>query len=178
MFKLVFVIALVCSSVLALAAQRAESRSADISAAPQAVPVSAIGNVASVQGANADTRLFFQNGDQSISQSYFGSSILLVPGNEVLSGTPIAAATVNGTALEEIHVFFLSPASILSEYIWTNDIGWHGGTSCTTCITVNKFVVQRGSKILYAMGNDVAGSTRLRVGRKDGGLRFVDRPEE
>jgi hypothetical protein len=59
----------------------------------------------------------------------------------------------------------VSPTNILSEYIWTNAIGWHGGPSCTNCITRSGFVVQPGNKVLYAIANDAAGSlATLRVG--------------
>ncbi|KAJ6490103.1 hypothetical protein C8R45DRAFT_929401 [Mycena sanguinolenta] len=84
----------------------------------------AIGSVASVQGRNADTRLFFQNGDKSISEvvvsgpfnsGSFGSSTLLVLGNEILSGTLIAAATVNGTAVEKVNMLALDTYGLIAD---------------------------------------------------------------
>ena len=105
-----------CSSVLGAAtglAERADSLSKKTIAAPEtAVPVSAVGNVAAVQGILGDTRLFFQNADSSIEQfsisgpftsGHFQSSGLLVPSQEVLLGTPISAVTVNTTDLDEVN---------------------------------------------------------------------------
>ncbi|KAJ7131856.1 hypothetical protein C8R43DRAFT_1207096 [Mycena crocata] len=169
--KLILIATCMFNSVLGIAANAVRA-----APKPEVFPVSALGNVAAVQSIpSGDTRLWFQNVDRSISQiaasgpftsgGRFESVFTLVPGSEVLSGTPIAAATVNGTSLQEIHLFFLSPTNILSEYIWDNFIGWHGGAGCTTCITTNQFVVQAGSKVLYVMGNDAAGNTAdLRVG--------------
>ena len=59
----------------------------------------------------------------------------------------------------------MSPAQVLSEYIWTDALGWRGGPSCTVCITADTFSVQPNSKVLYAMGNNAVGNTAsLRVG--------------
>ncbi|KAJ7811337.1 hypothetical protein B0H14DRAFT_3479789 [Mycena olivaceomarginata] len=164
------------SSALALATAAAFTSINGI-AVPEIVPVSAVGNVAAVQGtAVGDTRLFFQNPDNSIEEfainspfnggGHFGGSGVLAPANEVLADTPIAAVTINGTDLQEFHVFFVSPKNILSEYIWTTSSGInHGGPNCTTCITASGFVVQPGSKVLYVMANDAVGSpATLRVG--------------
>ena len=60
----------------------------------------------------------------------------------------------------QIHVYFLSPANVLSEYIW--NAGWQGGPSCTQCLTASNFVAAAGSQILYAMGNP--DTAELRVG--------------
>ncbi|KAE9404320.1 hypothetical protein BT96DRAFT_916886 [Gymnopus androsaceus JB14] len=133
----------------------------------------AVGNVAAVQGntgVNGDTRIYFQSLDNTISQGivqypplsqpHTSSFITLVPANEVLAGTPIAAVTVNGTALQEIHVFFLSPANVLSEYYWTNARGFRGGPSCSECLTAQGFVAS-STKLLYAMGDPVTAAIRL-----------------
>ncbi|KAJ7107495.1 hypothetical protein C8R44DRAFT_885490 [Mycena epipterygia] len=177
MLKLALIsIPFLCSSALALATAAAFTSKNGI-AAPEVVPVSTVGNVAAVQGTVlGDTRLFFQNPDNSIQQldlnspfnggGHFQNSAVLVPANEVLANTPIAAVTINGTDLQEIHLFFVSPSNVLSEYIWTtSSSNWHGGPSCTTCITTIGFVVQPGSKVLYVMANDAVGSpATLRVG--------------
>ncbi|KAJ7892000.1 hypothetical protein B0H13DRAFT_1538956, partial [Mycena leptocephala] len=122
------------------------------------------GNVAVVQATDlgGDTRLFYQNADNSIQQTgihgafnigTFTGTGLIVPAQEVVAGTPIAAALIS-PAFTEMHVFFVSPSNILSEYIWSNAAGaFRGGPSCSDCITVNQFVVQPGSKVLYATGN-------------------------
>jgi len=51
---------------------------------------------------------------------------------------------------------------VLSEYIWTNAVGWSGGSSCAECLTSSGFVAAAGSEVLYAMGNPA--TAELRVG--------------
>ncbi|KAJ7346099.1 hypothetical protein DFH08DRAFT_656054, partial [Mycena albidolilacea] len=108
--------------------------------------------------------IFYQNADNSIQSAgisgpftvgTFEGSSLLVPANEVLRGTPIAATTL-GNAFQGIRVYFVSPNYTLSEYVWTGT-SWVGGPSCNSCITTNQFAVQPGSTVMYAMGN-AAGS--------------------
>ncbi|KAJ7711097.1 hypothetical protein B0H14DRAFT_700280 [Mycena olivaceomarginata] len=131
---------------------------------PETRPVTFVGNVAAIQATalGGDTRLYYQNPDNSIQEtaisgpfavgtSVFEGSNLLIPANEILPGTPIAAVTFNGNAFQQIHVFFVSPDNILSEYAWTGTV-WKGGPSCSDCVTANRFAVQPGSKMLYAMG--------------------------
>ncbi|KAJ7440618.1 hypothetical protein FB451DRAFT_1300030 [Mycena latifolia] len=131
--------------------------------APATVPVSFTGGAAAVQAinANGDSRIYYQNYDNSIQEiavngplttGRFTGTTLLVPANEVLAGTPIAATTIAGDDLQQIHVYFLSPDHILSEYAFGGGV-WHGGPNCTDCLTRNGFVVQPGSKVLYALGN-------------------------
>ncbi|KAJ6586320.1 hypothetical protein DFH09DRAFT_1143120 [Mycena vulgaris] len=127
-------------------------------------PLTLVGNVAAVQATDlgGDTRLYYQNQDNSIQETSisgpftsgtFEGTQVLIPANEVLPGTPIAAVTLNGNAFQEIHVFFVSPSNILSEY-WWNGQTWFGGPSCgSDCITQNQFAVQPGSKLLYAMSS-------------------------
>jgi hypothetical protein len=157
--------------------------------------VSFVGNVAAVQATDlgGNTRIFYQNADNSIQLSAttgpfsvgtFRGTTVLVPANEALCGTPIAATMLKGNAFQEVntnsslcssraahwksqmHIFFVSPNNILSEYIWENAAGsYRGGPSCGDCITVNNFVVEPGSQVLYVMGNIAAGSPALlRVG--------------
>ena len=92
-----------------------------------------VGNVAAVEGNTAagvgDSRLYFQNPDNSISQLAISSSLakphttnspgdVIVPSSEVLYGTPIAATTVNGTALQEVsNVFELIQLRLTMYYI-------------------------------------------------------------
>ncbi|KAJ6567592.1 hypothetical protein DFH09DRAFT_441726 [Mycena vulgaris] len=151
---------------------------------PGFVPVTFVGNVAAMQATdlNGDTRLFYQNADGSIQElaingPFTGGTLtgsgLLVPVGQAMPGTPMAIANL-GTKFTELHVFFVSPSNILSEYIWLEATGsWHGGASggCTTCVDVNRFTVQSGSKVLYAMGNSVGGApATLRVGFVSAGI--------
>jgi len=78
---------------------------------PDAVPLVPAGNIGGVQGNNGNTRLYYQGADNSISElavsgpfisPHSSSTMALVPAAEVLKGTPIAATTVNGTALQEV----------------------------------------------------------------------------
>ncbi|KAJ7862077.1 hypothetical protein B0H13DRAFT_1638869, partial [Mycena leptocephala] len=137
------------------------------------------GNVAAIQAppAGGDTRLYFQAANNSIQQmaisgpftsGHLYASRELVPANEVQANTLIAATTINGEDFQEVgfvHVFFISPSNVLSEYIFHPNTGWRGGPSCTECIDTSGYVVQPGNRVLYAMGNSEAGSLALlRVG--------------
>jgi hypothetical protein len=63
-----------------------------------------------------------------------------------------------------MRLYFFSPTDILSEFIWTNG-RWAGGPGCTICIDTYEFAVQPGSRVLYALQNEAAGSAaELRVG--------------
>ncbi|KAJ7763449.1 hypothetical protein B0H16DRAFT_1311173, partial [Mycena metata] len=119
-----------------------------------------------------DTRLYYQNADNSIQQisvsgpftsgELYGTRVL-VPADEVQANTLIAAAMINGETF--VHVFFISPRNTLSEYIFRPGTGWRGGANCTECIDTEGYVVQPGNRVLYAMGNSDAGSLALlRVG--------------
>ncbi|KAJ7266218.1 hypothetical protein C8J57DRAFT_1718157 [Mycena rebaudengoi] len=179
--QLILALPFLFGSVLgSVVSDRGATLSSDAVPAPHIRPVSFIGNVAVVQATDlgGDTRLFYQNADNSIQKSringafnigtFIGTSVL-VPAQEVIAGTPIAAALIG----PGLHVFFVSPSNILSEYIWSNASGaWRGGPSCSDCITVNQFVVLPGSKVLYAMGNSAAGSggALLRVGFVSAGV--------
>ncbi|KAJ7101948.1 hypothetical protein C8R44DRAFT_641048, partial [Mycena epipterygia] len=100
-------------STLALATGATSTSKSGI-AAPEIVPLSAIGNVAAVQGTDGDTRLYFQESDNSIQETavsspfngggHFSATIGLVPGNEALGGTPIAAVHLNGAILQEVNI--------------------------------------------------------------------------
>ncbi|KAJ7072934.1 hypothetical protein C8F01DRAFT_1105751 [Mycena amicta] len=147
-------------------------RSTDLTLAPEIVPVPANGPIGAIQDPTTfDTRLYFQAPNGSITElavsGPFSSphtnnapGITLVPANEVLPGTAIAAITING----DIHVYFFSPAKILSEYIWQN--GWNGGPSCTSCITTSGFGAS-STALLYAMGNSAG---QIRVGFVSAGV--------
>lgn len=115
-------------------------------AAAAAVPFSAKGGIAHVQdpAGSGDTRIYYQPTDTGIITEYSVSDVFdvgrtvgtgplrLVPPAEALQGTPIAAVLFPGYT--ELHVFFISPTGILSEYYWKPG-GWHGGPNCADCIT-------------------------------------------
>ncbi|KAF7352254.1 hypothetical protein MVEN_01189100 [Mycena venus] len=133
------------------------------------------GAIAAVQvvPSNGQTRLYFQNSDNSIQETAVtapfvvgnnGGSDLLVPAQQVLQGTPIAATLVDAS-FSEIHVYFFSPSNILSEYIYSDAAAaWRGGASCSDCIDRLNIAVQPGSRMLYAMGSTALSNGRLRVG--------------
>ncbi|KAJ7761366.1 hypothetical protein B0H16DRAFT_1456113 [Mycena metata] len=87
----------------------------------------------------------------------------LVPAEQVQPHTLIAAVITDGVDLtgyvvslpmrRQTHIYFVSPDNILSEYI--NPGGaWIGGPTCTTCIDGNRFAVQPGNSVLYALANN------------------------
>ncbi|KAJ7196388.1 hypothetical protein GGX14DRAFT_574960 [Mycena pura] len=187
----VFPVLLLCGHVysgVASKSNRTHPISADI------VPVTFVGNVAPIQapafwtGAlQGDTRIYYQNADGGIQATGISGPLTsgtfiftqaLVPASQVQGNTPIAAVTINEAAFQavrfrvhlahigmQVHVFFVSPSNILSEYIFSEATGWRGGPSCTDCIDVQGFVVQSGNRVLYAMANEEAGSLALlRVG--------------
>ncbi|KAJ7635781.1 hypothetical protein DFH06DRAFT_1139320 [Mycena polygramma] len=172
-FHRIVVFPLICASVSGVAL----SGHATVGPGPDFRPVSFTGNVAAVQatGLGGDTRIFYQNADNSIQQigingpftvGAFTGGGVLVPANQVLPGTPIAATLINGDAFQEMHLFFISPNNTLSSYIWQNATKvFRGGPSCWDCLTASQFAVQPGSKVLYVMGNSAEGSNAvLRVG--------------
>ncbi|KAJ7229491.1 hypothetical protein C8J57DRAFT_1387217 [Mycena rebaudengoi] len=144
---------------------------------PEVVPVTFFGNIAAVQvpGASADTRIYYQNPDNSIQVMGVSGpfttgrrflSLLVVPAAEVQFNTLIAAVATrfNGGDFAEVHLFFISPSNVLSEYIG-DSTGFRGGPTCTDCITALNFVVQSGNRVLYATGSSDPGSPALlRVG--------------
>ncbi|KAJ7769971.1 hypothetical protein B0H16DRAFT_1715607 [Mycena metata] len=143
---------------------------------PDLIPVNFVGNIGAVQaigGTPGDTRLYFQNADNSIqavrvtgpfTTGRFFAQSPRIPADEVQANTLIAVVTI-GDDFQEVHIFFVSPANILSEYIFDTATGWRGGASCTDCITVNAYAVEPGNRVLYAMGNSASGSPAiLRVG--------------
>ncbi|KAJ7722720.1 hypothetical protein B0H16DRAFT_1600015 [Mycena metata] len=171
-FRLILALPLLCGSVLSsVVGNTALPRSANASLSPEFRPVTFVGDVAAVVTNTAgSTHIYYQNPDNSIQETItsapfvvgtFEASTAIVPADEVLCGTPIAATTISNTGFP-IRVFFVSPNYILSEYAWTGT-AWEGWPQCSGCITANQFAVEPGSSVLYAL----AGSTAdvfLRVG--------------
>ncbi|KAJ6569109.1 hypothetical protein B0H19DRAFT_1065884 [Mycena capillaripes] len=133
-------------------------------------PISFVGSITAEQATSGDTRIYYQNPDNSINElSVSGPFVsgqlyrneFRIPAAQVLAGTPISSAQF-GTEFDELHVFFVSPGHILSEWIWSSALGlWQSGPTCSNCITASGFVVQPGSQILYAIANTAAGSPAL-----------------
>ncbi|KAJ7077618.1 hypothetical protein C8R44DRAFT_628414 [Mycena epipterygia] len=134
-----------------------------------------MGNIAAVQVPNGDTRLFSQDSTGAILEwgvtgpfttGLNGGSSILVPANEVLPYTPIAAVAVGNPGYAGVRLYFLSPEHVLSEYIWPTTIpqnrnGFMGGPSCTTCLTTQGIVASSSSDVLYAMANPAFNQFRV-----------------
>jgi len=142
------------------------------------VPFHSLGGVGAVlRNSGGDTQLYYQATDGSIwayeTSAAFDAGTtnfnnILIPAGEVLVGTPIIAVTNDD--FTEIHVFFVSPTHILSEWRWDADTEiWTSGASCTTCITNAGFVVQNGGTLLYALTPKASGELGIRIGFESAG---------
>ncbi|KAJ6568606.1 hypothetical protein B0H19DRAFT_1065425 [Mycena capillaripes] len=134
-------------------------------AADNDVPITFVGNIVVPQASNGDTRVYYQNADNSIGELAVTGPFISghLENSDVLPGTPIAAAVL-GDNWAELHVFFVSPAHVLSEWIYSGSAtagAWRGGPSCSDCITVNGYIVQPGSQVLYATANNSPSSPAL-----------------
>ncbi|KAK1218873.1 hypothetical protein PQX77_018426 [Marasmius sp. AFHP31] len=139
---------------------------------PLAYSVSPLATIAGIQGANGDSRMFYQKSDLSIWMTCTSGQWVngrttcdsqVVPRAEVLSTTSLTA--VANADLTEWHLFFITPTNTLGEYIFqqssispTNPSGIRGGTSCTDCITSEQFAVvttkNKALNALYQIEND------------------------
>ncbi|KAJ7198204.1 hypothetical protein C8J57DRAFT_1105276, partial [Mycena rebaudengoi] len=131
------------------------------------------GSIVVPESSSGDTRIYYQEADNSIGAVAVtgpfttgrieGSPLghIVVPAEQVLPGTPIATAVL-GDQWALVHLFFVSPAHVLSEWIWEAQKGaWRGGPTCSDCITVNGFTVQPGSQVLFATANNSPWSPAL-----------------
>ncbi|THV04309.1 hypothetical protein K435DRAFT_835424 [Dendrothele bispora CBS 962.96] len=153
---------------------------AAVEAAPNVFPVDAVGDVTAVRdetGTGA-TRIFYQDRNGTINRlcissapSQGGSQTCLdtttrdvVPANEVLFGTPLAAMTVVNSAGQfgGSHVYFVKPDHTLGEFI-ANHNPTHG-PGCVECIDREGYQVVPGSQVLYAIGTTSSKTFRRRVG--------------
>ncbi|KAJ7832973.1 hypothetical protein B0H13DRAFT_2288988 [Mycena leptocephala] len=137
------------------------------------VPVEFAGNAAAIQAPafGEDTRIYYQadvsggilelavSGPATVGKAF--SLQTLIPAAQVQPRTLIAAVITDGVDFTGVrlsfravtHIYFVSPDNILSEYI--NPGGaWIGGPNCTTCIDRNRFAVQPGNSVLYALANN------------------------
>ncbi|KAK7027985.1 hypothetical protein VNI00_015071 [Paramarasmius palmivorus] len=143
---------------------------------PSTAPIQA---VAAAQAPNGQTMLFYQDkttGDIILRTLSNGFTVptskttsvqILVPGERVLPGTPLATAQYgpNGNNLGQVSVYFFSQNWTLSEYKWTDK--WLSVPNCgnQACIDSDNYEVERGSRVLYAMGSSAATrKVAIRVG--------------
>ncbi|KIK57500.1 hypothetical protein GYMLUDRAFT_46077 [Collybiopsis luxurians FD-317 M1] len=182
--QLLSVLSLFLSSCLPVSSASLSTSASSLSnaanAADSAVPVTGT-MMAALTITGGETRIYYRNttttGITALSVSnafnsgHFESSIPLVPAAEVRSTSPVAAAAI-GDPWTEIHLFFISPTNILSEYIWTASTNsWQGGVSCGPCLTGDQFVTSSTSSMLYALVNtDSSGSPTWRVGFVSAGV--------
>ncbi|THU79721.1 hypothetical protein K435DRAFT_520523 [Dendrothele bispora CBS 962.96] len=147
--------------------------------AAQAFAVAPIASIAGLEASNGDSRLFYQKSDGSIWTSCVSGhwdsggkttcDFQVVPRTEALLNTALAAA--GDPDLNEWHLYFFSPTSTVSEYIFqsssissTNPSGIRGGASCTDCITAEAFnAVVAKNRALWAMFENDNGVNKLRV---------------
>ncbi|KAJ7573247.1 hypothetical protein C8J56DRAFT_903875 [Mycena floridula] len=125
------------------------------------LPSQAIGSVSSIQDTKGNAYIYHQEPD--------GRSQVFVPAGQALNNTPIAA-TFNGVGTGQangIHMFFLSPGLIVTEYLWTG-AEVIGGSACPQCITTNGFLAAT-SQFLYAENNPTGSPAQLRVGFNSAG---------
>jgi len=142
------------------------------------VPFHSLGGVdAILRNSGGDTQIYYQATDGSIwayeTSAAFDTGTTkfntpLIPAGEALVGTPII--TVTNDDFTEIHVFFVSPTHILSEWRWDAATSWASGSSCTTCITNAGFVVQNGGTLLYVLTPKTSsGELSIRIGFESAG---------
>ncbi|KAJ6560621.1 hypothetical protein DFH09DRAFT_1316642 [Mycena vulgaris] len=162
--QLSFALPLILSAVVARATPAAP-------VADNIFPITFVGSIVVPESSSGDTRIYYQKADNGIGEvavtgpftsgHVFGGNGNLIPAAQVLPGTPIATAVL-GDNWAKLHVFFVSPTHILSEWIWEAALNaWRGGPTCSDCITVNGFTVQLGSQVLFATANNSPSSPAL-----------------
>ncbi|KAI3611912.1 hypothetical protein WG66_016151 [Moniliophthora roreri] len=131
------------------------------------IPLNPLGDVAAAHAPSGNSFLFYQNSTNGdimmarVSNAFTDGSTsfagVVVPGNEVLWGTPIAVAQQreDGNDIGNLGLYFYSPNYTLSEYRYLGGSSppWMGGPTCNSCVTGKNFKIQRGSSVLYAMGS-------------------------
>ncbi|KAK7027984.1 hypothetical protein VNI00_015070 [Paramarasmius palmivorus] len=142
------------------------------------VPLEAVGPVVGAQTLNGQSFLFYQDcctGDIVMRAVSNGFTVpasttngfsAVVPGSQVLWGTPIAVAqrASQPNEMGELGLYFFSQNRTLNEYRYTQNTvpPWNGGPTCETCIDKQNYVVEQNSNILYAMGS-VSGNAKVGV---------------
>ncbi|KAJ6529304.1 hypothetical protein B0H19DRAFT_1083058 [Mycena capillaripes] len=94
-----------------------------------------------------------------LTTGHFSGTTTLIPAQEVLAGTPNAAITINGNALQEVLHTCSSFLPSLARFPFTSSPQRTSGTNTfgrakndAGGLTLNRFVVQLWSKGLYALG--------------------------
>ncbi|KAJ7336097.1 hypothetical protein DFH08DRAFT_1018355 [Mycena albidolilacea] len=146
-----------------------------------------VGAVFGVQTETGDTRIIYQalpsNNIMQLSVSgpfsnttFSTVPFILVPGSNVLTGTPINGFIV-GPQFTTYGFYYLAPNLVVSEWYWlsTTGIHWGTGTACPDCIQNSGFVASVNTIGLYAMAT-VNGGRRVGVLSSDqSGIVEVDR---
>ncbi|KIK66791.1 hypothetical protein GYMLUDRAFT_82159 [Collybiopsis luxurians FD-317 M1] len=149
-------------------------------AANLAVAVAGVSNMDALTLSSGETQIYYQNSttrgitllsvSNVFNSGHFQSSIPLAPSSEVRQTSPIAVAAI-GDPWTEIHVFFVSPLNVLSEYIWTSSTNaWQGGPSCSACLTSDGYLASASSNMLYALVTATSTCTTWRVGFVSAGV--------
>ncbi|KAF5383961.1 hypothetical protein D9757_007358 [Collybiopsis confluens] len=175
--KILPVVSLFLSSYSYVSAASLGTNSANL-----AIGVAGVSNMDALTSSTGETRVYYQNSTtrgitalsvtNAFNVGHFETSIPLVPSGEVRQSvpSPIAVASI-GDPWTEIHVFFVSPTNILSEYIWTASTNtWQGGPSCTACLTSDGYIVSTSSNMLYALATTTSTCTTWRVGFVSAGV--------
>lgn len=115
-------------------------------AAPSVVPFTTKSDIAIIQNpnGNGDSRIYYQPASGTITEYSLSGNfdtgktkgtgpLAIVPAAQAFQGTPISAVVFKDYV--EVHVFFLSPQGILSEYYWSAATSWKGGPGCAECVT-------------------------------------------
>ncbi|KAK7457076.1 hypothetical protein VKT23_010377 [Stygiomarasmius scandens] len=153
-----------------------------VSAAANIFPVNAVSDVVAVTDGSSSgvTHVYYQDKDDgdikllctSIAFVQGGSQTCLtnsepqvaVPANETLYGTPLAVMNIvdgNGR-FDGNRLYYFTPNWTLGEFL-ENGVPSHG-IGCDTCITNSEFLVEFGTRALYAIGTTPSNVFRRRVG--------------
>ncbi|KAJ7471091.1 hypothetical protein FB451DRAFT_1559566 [Mycena latifolia] len=129
------------------------------------IPITFVGSIAVPQASSGDTRVYYQNANNDIGElavtgplvsGHLFNSQVIVPGARVLPGTPIATAVL-GDNWAELHIFFVSPTHVLSEWIWNAAaFAWRG-----VRMARRSHGAAPGSQVLYETANNATTSPAL-----------------
>jgi len=159
---------------IAFASPASSPRNNATSLATDFVPVTPLGGVAAVDLGSGISQLYYQNSADGIIYAYgvqggpfvtgstFFAGVPLIPADQVLSGSPIIAVTMTIAGVQQVHVFFISPTLVLSEWVFLSNAGWFAGINCPICITNSGFVVESGTAmLLYVLDDATTGAIRV-----------------
>ncbi|KAJ6525488.1 hypothetical protein DFH09DRAFT_173394 [Mycena vulgaris] len=128
-----------------------------------------VGSIFAVQTETGDTRVIYQSLINNnimqfnavgpfVNTSSVTEPFLLVPGANVLRGTPIAGYII-GPAFTTYGFYFLSPNLTVTEWYWlaSNGIHFGSGSACPDCINNFGFAASANTIGLYAMAKANGG---------------------